>query len=136
MQQLKLKAKHLLLHQRQKQKQPQLHRQQHLEAAAPIATQSAPAAPTSGTDKLTKEQEAENAKVYAGPAVRKLARELGVILSQVKTSGEHGRVVKEDIFAYVKSRLTAPQAAPVAQATLLRLDCRHYLTLLLLVAVK
>ena len=37
---------------------------------------------------------------------------LGVILSQVKTSGEHGRVVKEDIFAYVKSRLTAPQAAP------------------------
>ncbi|MDO2162547.1 E3 binding domain-containing protein, partial [Escherichia coli] len=80
-------------------------------------TQSAPAAPTSGTDKLTKEQEAENAKVYAGPAVRKLARELGVILSQVKTSGEHGRVVKEDIFAYVKSRLTAPQAAPVAQAT-------------------
>ena len=83
-------------------------------AAAPVATQSAPAAPTSGTDKLTKEQEAENAKVYAGPAVRKLARELGVILSQVKTSGEHGRVVKEDIFAYVKSRLTAPQ---VAQAT-------------------
>lgn len=86
-------------------------------AAAPVATQSAPAASTSGTDKLTKEQEAENAKVYAGPAVRKLARELGVILSQVKTSGEHGRVVKEDIFAYVKSRLTAPQAAPVAQAT-------------------
>ncbi|HEN9587653.1 TPA: 2-oxo acid dehydrogenase subunit E2 [Acinetobacter baumannii] len=85
--------------------------------AAPVATQSAPAAPASGTDKLTKEQEAENAKVYAGPAVRKLARELGVILSQVKTSGEHGRVVKEDIFAYVKSRLTAPQAAPVAQAT-------------------
>ena len=83
-------------------------------AAAPATTQSASAAPTSGTDKLTKEQEAENAKVYAGPAVRKLARELGVILSQVKTSGEHGRVVKEDIFAYVKSRLTAPQAAPVA----------------------
>ena len=85
-------------------------------AAAPAATQSAPVASTSGADKLTKEQEAENAKVYAGPAVRKLARELGVILSQVKTSGEHGRVVKEDIFAYVKTRLTAPQAAPVASA--------------------
>ncbi|MDX8158698.1 2-oxo acid dehydrogenase subunit E2 [Acinetobacter pittii] len=85
-------------------------------AAAPAATQSAPVASTSGADKLTKEQEAENAKVYAGPAVRKLARELGVVLSQVKTSGEHGRVVKEDIFAYVKSRLTAPQAAPVAAA--------------------
>ena len=84
-------------------------------AAAPAPTQAV-SAPASGGDKLTKEQEAENAKVYAGPAVRKLARELGVILSQVKTSGEHGRVVKEDIFAYVKTRLTAPQAAPVAAA--------------------
>ncbi|MCU4424797.1 2-oxo acid dehydrogenase subunit E2 [Acinetobacter sp. WU_MDCI_Abxb74] len=82
-------------------------------AAAPTQAVSAPA---SGSDKLTKEQEAENAKVYAGPAVRKLARELGVVLSQVKTSGEHGRVIKEDIFAYVKTRLTAPQAAPVAAA--------------------
>lgn len=90
------------------------------QAAAPKAASPAPtqavSAPASGSDKLTKEQEAENAKVYAGPAVRKLARELGVILSQVKTSGEHGRVVKEDIFAYVKTRLTAPQAAPVAAA--------------------
>ncbi|MDK4792213.1 MULTISPECIES: 2-oxo acid dehydrogenase subunit E2 [Acinetobacter] len=90
------------------------------QAAAPKAAAPAPSqavsAPASGSDKLTKEQEAENAKVYAGPAVRKLARELGVILSQVKTSGEHGRVVKEDIFAYVKTRLTAPQAAPVAAA--------------------
>nr|WP_279052328.1 2-oxo acid dehydrogenase subunit E2 [Acinetobacter tandoii] len=84
-------------------------------AAAPAPTQAL-SAPASGSDKLTKEQEAENAKVYAGPAVRKLARELGVILSQVKTSGEHGRVVKEDIFAYVKTRLTTPQAAPVAAA--------------------
>ncbi len=84
-------------------------------AANPAQTQAV-AAPATGSDKLTKEQEAENAKVYAGPAVRKLARELGVVLSQVKTSGEHGRVVKEDIFAYVKTRLTAPQAAPVAAA--------------------
>lgn len=85
-------------------------------AAAPAPTQAVSAPASSGNDKLTKEQEAENAKVYAGPAVRKLARELGVVLSQVKTSDEHGRVVKEDIFAYVKTRLTAPQAAPVAAA--------------------
>ncbi|EXR43027.1 MULTISPECIES: 2-oxo acid dehydrogenase subunit E2 [Acinetobacter calcoaceticus/baumannii complex] len=85
-------------------------------AATPAPTQAVSAPVSSGNDKLTKEQEAENAKVYAGPAVRKLARELGVVLSQVKTSGEHGRVVKEDIFAYVKTRLTAPQSAPVASA--------------------
>lgn len=86
-----------------------------LKAATPASTQSAPAAPSS-TDKLTKEQEAENAKVYAGPAVRKLARELGVVLGQVKASGEHGRVMKDDVFAYVKTRLTAPQVAPSTQA--------------------
>lgn len=83
-------------------------------SAAPAA--KVEAAPQAGTDKLTKEQEAENAKVYAGPAVRKLARELGVVLAQVKASGEHGRLMKEDIYAYVKQRLTAPVAAPKAAA--------------------
>ncbi|PJG44122.1 dihydrolipoamide acetyltransferase [Acinetobacter tandoii] len=84
-------------------------------ALAPQAAkvESAPVAIT-GADKLTKEQSAENAKVYAGPAVRKLARELGVVLAQVQNSGPHGRLMKEDVFAYVKARLTAPQAAPVA----------------------
>ncbi|KXZ73424.1 Dihydrolipoyllysine-residue acetyltransferase component of pyruvate dehydrogenase complex [Acinetobacter venetianus] len=94
-------------------------------AAAP-ATQAAPAKPQAAAtaapsapapaEKLTKEQEAENAKVYAGPAVRKLARELGVVLGQVKASGEHGRVMKDDVFAYVKARLTTSQPAPSAQA--------------------
>mgnify|MGYP002713571664 CR=1 FL=1 len=86
-------------------------------APAPQAAkvESAPVA-TTGADKLTKEQSAENAKVYAGPAVRKLARELGVVLAQVQNSGPHGRLMKEDVFAYVKARLTAPQAAPVAVA--------------------
>lgn len=79
-------------------------------AVAPVA--QAPVA--QGSDKLTKEQNAANAKVYAGPAVRKLARELGVVLAEVKASGPHERLMKEDLFAYVKTRLTAPQAAPVA----------------------
>ena len=82
--------------------------------SAPVEAQAPVIA--SGSDKLTKEQSAANAKVYAGPAVRKLARELGVVLSQVKASGVHDRLMKEDVFAYVKTRLTTPQAAPVAQA--------------------
>lgn len=72
---------------------------------------------SSNVDKLTKEQSAANAKVYAGPAVRKLARELGVVLADVKASGPHERLMKQDLVTYVKTRLTAPQAAPVAQAT-------------------
>lgn len=76
-------------------------------ATAPVATHSA--------EKLTPAQQAENAKVYAGPAVRQLARELGVLLAQVQATGPHSRVLKEDVFAYVKQRLTAPQVAPVQQ---------------------
>jgi len=90
--------------------------------AAPAATtqvvastvQAAPAA--QGADKLTKEQNAANAKVYAGPAVRKLARELGVVLAEVKASGPHARLMKDDLFAYVKGRLTAPQTASAVTA--------------------
>ena len=65
-------------------------------------------------EKLSKAQQAENAKVYAGPAVRKLARELGVVLSQVQASGSNTRVLKDDVFAFVKAKLTEP--APVVQS--------------------
>ncbi|STX28761.1 pyruvate dehydrogenase E2 component [Legionella beliardensis] len=44
--------------------------------------------------------------VSAGPAVRRMARELGVQLSRVRGSGRKGRVTKEDVQAYVKSQLT------------------------------
>lgn len=41
--------------------------------------------------------------VYAGPAVRKLARELGVDLAQVTGTAPKGRIVKEDVQNYVKN---------------------------------
>ena len=49
------------------------------------------------------------ASVYAGPAVRKLARELGVELARVAGSGARGRILKEDIHEFVKSRLRGTQ---------------------------
>ena len=55
-----------------------------------------------------------NAEIYAGPAVRMLARQLGVDLSQVTGSGGKGRIVKEDVQAFVKSRLQNPASAPAA----------------------
>lgn len=86
--------------------------------AQPAPAAQSVAAPVSeqGADKLTKAQNDANAKVYAGPAVRKLARELGVVLAEVKASGPHARLMKDDLFAYVKGRLTAPQIAPAATA--------------------
>ncbi|MBW6390849.1 MULTISPECIES: pyruvate dehydrogenase complex dihydrolipoyllysine-residue acetyltransferase [Halomonadaceae] len=56
--------------------------------------------------------------VHAGPAVRMLARELGVDLGLVKPSGPKERVLKEDVHAYVKQVMAgqakAPAAAPAA----------------------
>ena len=49
------------------------------------------------------------AKVHAGPAVRKLARELGADLTRVKGSGPKGRIIKDDVHAYVKSQLQQAQ---------------------------
>ncbi len=46
--------------------------------------------------------------VYAGPAVRKLARELGVELDRVSGSGPQGRILKEDLQQYVRRSLSAP----------------------------
>lgn len=56
------------------------------------------------------EQEAAkgSSRVYAGPAVRKLARELGVDLTSVEGTGAKGRIQKEDVHEFVKARLDAP----------------------------
>jgi len=67
-------------------------------AAAPVAAASAA------------ETTSDNTNVYAGPAVRKLARELGVALAQVTGSGAKSRILKEDIHGFVKARLQAPAA--------------------------
>ncbi|MDX4066118.1 dihydrolipoyllysine-residue acetyltransferase [Aliarcobacter skirrowii] len=47
-------------------------------------------------------------KVYASPSVRKIAREFGVDLGFVKGSAAKGRIVVEDIKAYVKEQLNKP----------------------------
>ena len=70
--------------------------------AAPAAAKPAPAtssAPAAQESALTGNSDS----VYAGPAVRKMARELGVDLSKVTGSGSRGRIVKEDVDAFVKS---------------------------------
>ncbi|MCL1076283.1 dihydrolipoyllysine-residue acetyltransferase [Shewanella dokdonensis] len=49
--------------------------------------------------------------VFASPSVRRLAREFGVDLSQVKGSGRKGRIQKEDVQAYVRYELSRPKAS-------------------------
>ena len=54
-------------------------------------------------------------RAHAGPAVRQLARELGVDLTRVTGSGVKGRITRDDVKAFVKRALSAP-AAPGATA--------------------
>ena len=70
---------------------------------------------SSSQSKLSEAQiNAKNAAVYAGPAVRKLTRQLGVDVSKVTGTGANGRIVKEDVFAYVKNTIKAVSTAAAA----------------------
>ncbi|XID74821.1 2-oxo acid dehydrogenase subunit E2 [Alkanindiges sp. WGS2144] len=69
--------------------------------------------------RLSDAQIEANSKVYAGPAVRQLARQLGVALDQVEPSTANQRIIKDDVLAYVKSRLgaTCQQSATPAASS-------------------
>ena len=56
-----------------------------------------------------------NSEVYAGPAVRKLSRELGVDLTQVASTGIKNRILKEDVETFVKGALQAGGAFVLPQ---------------------
>jgi len=72
--------------------------------AAPAPAKAAPA-PASATNLNTAELEKKNKSVHAGPSVRAIAREFGVELALVSGSGRRGRILKEDVQAYVKAAL-------------------------------
>jgi pyruvate dehydrogenase E2 component (dihydrolipoamide acetyltransferase) len=81
------------------------------EKAAPAAASSAPAK-AAGKDDF-----AENdAYVHATPVIRRLAREFGVNLTKVKGTGRKGRILKEDVQAYVKEAVKRAESAPAAAA--------------------
>jgi pyruvate dehydrogenase E2 component (dihydrolipoamide acetyltransferase) len=78
-------------------------------AAEPVSTpniQAAQAAPAPAEAAAG----GERSGVYAGPAVRKLAREFGVALEQVSGSGPRGRVLKEDLQQFVQKALSGKPA--------------------------
>lgn len=83
-------------------------------SSAPAPASPVPAAPVTATPTLGENR--PSSEVYAGPAVRMLARELGVDLAQISGSGPRGRIQKDDLQAWVKQRLAqaASGAAGVA----------------------
>ncbi|KNZ30836.1 MAG: dihydrolipoamide acetyltransferase [Methylibium sp. NZG] len=88
-------------------------------ATAPAASAAAPAAAPAAAAAAAAVggiNEAAFALAYAGPAVRKLARETGVDLGKVKGTGAHGRIVREDVQAFAKGGGAAAAPAPKAAA--------------------
>ncbi|SBS34523.1 Dihydrolipoyllysine-residue acetyltransferase component of pyruvate dehydrogenase complex [Marinomonas spartinae] len=92
-------------------------------AAAPKSAEQAPKQeaakqqapkPSSADQSAVLSSPAKN--VHAGPAVRMLARELGVDLSLVRATGPRGRITKEDLHAYVKAAVQKAASAPAAGA--------------------
>jgi pyruvate dehydrogenase E2 component (dihydrolipoamide acetyltransferase) len=93
-------------------------------SAAEAESKSAPSAPeTQPEEAPAREGEPEPAAppasgdgggpVYASPAVRRIARELGVDLHKVTGSGRKGRITKEDVNAFAEG---GPPAGPPAAA--------------------
>ncbi len=84
------------------------------EAAASVpSTPADPAAPAASGPV----DEAAFSKAHASPSVRKFARELGADLGRVQGSGPKGRILKEDVQAFIKGVLASPpQAAAMAGA--------------------
>ena len=93
-----------------------------VEGAAPAAAPAAAAAPAQAAKpaaapaaKAEKSEFAENdAYVHATPLIRRLAREFGVNLAKVKGTGRKGRILREDVQAYVKDAVKRAEAAPAA----------------------
>ncbi|HEJ0423953.1 TPA: pyruvate dehydrogenase complex dihydrolipoyllysine-residue acetyltransferase [Citrobacter koseri] len=91
-------------------------------AAAPAAAAPAPAAAPAQAAKPAaapaakaegKSEFAENdAYVHATPLIRRLAREFGVNLAKVKGTGRKGRILREDVQAYVKDAIKRAESAP------------------------
>jgi pyruvate dehydrogenase E2 component (dihydrolipoamide acetyltransferase) len=92
-------------------------------SAAPVAAkvESAPApkaeapkvaaeAPKAAAPVAEASEVAQSGDVYAGPAVRKLARQLGVDMGKVSGTGPRGRLLKDDVRGYVKPIVAAAQS--------------------------
>ena len=89
-------------------------------APAPQVASPAPAAQpaqSGNVSGLSQEQVVASAGyAHATPVIRRLAREFGVNLDKVKGTGRKGRIVKEDIEAYVKTAVKAYESGATTQA--------------------
>jgi len=88
-------------------------------AAAPAAsTEAAPEAaaePAKAETTAPATETADDSRVKASPLARKIAKDKGISLTELKGSAEGGRIVKKDVEAYKPGSASAQAAAPAPQ---------------------
>jgi 2-oxoglutarate dehydrogenase E2 component (dihydrolipoamide succinyltransferase) len=77
--------------------------------APPSEAKEAEATPPSAPDEAGDLE--KRVRAYSSPLVRKIAREEGVDLEDIKGTGVHGRVTKKDILAFLEQRKAGGEAA-------------------------
>jgi pyruvate dehydrogenase E2 component (dihydrolipoamide acetyltransferase) len=106
------------------------------EATKPAAAQEKPAAPAPAPASTPANRpppvtpspvdEAGFRKAHASPSVRKFARELGADLGQITGSGNKGRILKEDVKAFVKKVLTSGTSGGLGVAPMPEIDFSQF----------
>jgi pyruvate dehydrogenase E2 component (dihydrolipoamide acetyltransferase) len=89
-------------------------------AETPARSTSPP--PVASGGKLPPIDESTFSSAHAGPSVRRFARELGVSLGLVSGSGRKGRILKEDVQAFVRAALAGVAAVGPSAGSLPGID--------------
>jgi pyruvate dehydrogenase E2 component (dihydrolipoamide acetyltransferase) len=82
------------------------------------ATEETKSAPAEAATPVTQEAATDGKRILASPLAKKIASDKGIQLTQVKGSGENGRIVKSDIenFTPTAATSTTPDATPTKTA--------------------
>lgn len=87
---------------------------------APVVAKTETAAPVASSQQAQETTTSDSGRIFASPLAKQIAKDKGISLSQVKGSGENGRIVKSDVENFTASApVTSTQTTsqPEAQAT-------------------
>ena len=86
------------------------------DGAAPAVATTETVEPVAQTPTHQETTTSDNGRVFASPLARQIAKDKGINLSQVKGSGENGRIIKNDVENYkVESHQLKAESQPTTQ---------------------
>ena len=83
-------------------------------ASEEVVVDSAPVqtVPKTVAEQQVRKQDMSDSSIYAGPSVRRLAHALDIPLDKVQGSGPKGRVLRDDLYAYIKKAMHSSAPSP------------------------